>query len=131
MRVIVTGCRDWTDKQAVFKELSELYWADDLTVLGDLTVVHGACKTGADAFAAEWCKVPSTNHRKVVEDPFPADWNEFGPMAGPMRNQEMADKGADLCLAFWDGRTHKSGTHDMIVRAVTAGIPVRIIPSRK
>jgi hypothetical protein len=56
-----------------------------------------------------------------------AKWDELGKKAGPIRNQEMVDAGADLCLAFWDGNS--SGTLDCIKKAVKAGIPVRIVPA--
>jgi predicted Rossmann-fold nucleotide-binding protein len=45
-------------------------------------------------------------------------------MAGHYRNQEMADTGADLCIAFPGGR----GTADMVRRAAAAGIEIRRVP---
>lgn len=41
-----------------------------------------------------------------------------------IRNQEMADRGADLCLAF--PGPESVGTWDMIRKARAAGIPVHI-----
>src|SRR5690606_30354012 len=58
---------------------------------------------------------------------YPADWRRHGRAAGPIRNQEMADAGADLCIAFPGGR----GTADMVRRARAAGIPVRSVPERQ
>jgi len=59
-------------------------------------------------------------------EPHPADWERHGRAAGPIRNQEMADAGADLCIAFPYGIG--KGTYDMIERARKAGIPVEINP---
>lgn len=82
-------------------------------------IVHGACPTGLDATVAKWCA-----ENDVIQEPHPAKWSLYGKAAGPMRNQEMADAGADECLAWPGGR----GTADMVARAEVAGIRVRRIP---
>src|SRR5690606_11824331 len=81
------------------------------------TLVHGGAP-GADSEAAyvaayllEW---PVEAH--------PADWQRHGRAAGPIRNQQMVDSGADLVIAFPGGR----GTADLIRRA--PGIPVPVMP---
>lgn len=56
----------------------------------------------------------------------PADWNKYPKVAGFLRNKEMAKEGADLCIAFWDGKSN--GTKDMMEQAVRHGIPVWIEP---
>lgn len=126
MRIIVCGSREWADPERVYATLEH----KRLHAAGPIIVVHGACPTGADAAAAYYCHHDMTGYRAprntVTEEPHPADWKAHGKAAGPRRNQEMADAGADLCLAFWDGESR--GTLDMIQRAVRAGIPVRIVP---
>ncbi len=126
LRLIVCGSRDWTDREAVFDALDSAL--NDAHIRSGkprtLTVVHGACPTGADKFADEWCAL----HGVAVER-HSADWSGgFGGAAGPLRNRRMANRGADLCLAFWDGKTKRSGTLNMITEATLAGIPVRIFP---
>ena len=116
MRVLVTGCRIWTDNFAVWRALDTV--ADENQEECGVQVVVGDCKTGADKFARVW------GNRKPEK--YEADWNSYGMAAGPKRNTEMVASGADLCLAFWDGRSR--GTHDCIQKAVRAGIPVRIYP---
>lgn len=75
---------------------------------------HGAC-SGADELADNWAK-----KNKVECQRFPADWDNLGPRAGPIRNKAMAESGADLCLAFYGGK----GTRNMIDCAKAQGIPV-------
>ena len=118
-RVIVTGCRDWTDALAIDRALTEILNRDEPFV-----IAYGACPTGADELARIWGTALDLQGVVTVE-PHPADWIKYGKAAGPIRNAEMASLGADLCLAFWDGSSN--GTLDMITRAVKRGIPVRII----
>ena len=54
----------------------------------------------------------------------PADWSTHGRAAGPIRNQQMVDRGADICLAF--PTSSSIGTWDCVRRAKAAGIPVEI-----
>lgn len=89
MRVLVTGSRDWLDHLCVHDELSEL----DMASPTSITVVHGACPTGADAAADAWAIKWGDVER------YPADWRQ-GRKAGPLRNVAMVAAGADLCLAF-------------------------------
>ncbi len=115
MRVLVTGCRDWTDRRAVMCALDTM--EDDTR--HEIQVVVGDCRTGADKFARTWGGVlPPEVHK--------AYWDRHGLQAGPLRNTGMVESGADICLAFWDGKSR--GTHDCIEKAVRAGIPVRIYP---
>ena len=74
---------------------------------------------GADLLGKRW----AMEHRIPIHK-FPADWVRFGKSAGPKRNQQMADHATHL-VAFWDGRS--SGTKDMIDRATTAGLQIRIV----
>ena len=115
-RVLVTGCRDWVDNFTVWRALDTV--ADENQSEDGIQVVVGDCKTGADKFASVWGSRKPEKHY--------ANWDRFGMGAGPKRNTEMVNSGADLCLAFWDG--HSRGTHDCIQKAVCAGIPVRIYP---
>lgn len=86
-------------------------------------IVHGACPTGADAIADRL----SRDHGFTVE-PHPADWARHGKAAGPIRNQEMVEAGADICLSFiLNGSPGATGCTDMAERA---GIPVRRFEQR-
>lgn len=111
MIILVTGSRDWADPQTVH---------DALTAKNPTAVIHGACPTGADWFAHEWCLA----RPDVLEDPHPADWNQFGKRAGYLRNAEMVGLKPDLVLAF--RRNNSRGTNMTITLATKAGIPVEI-----
>lgn len=125
MRVIVCGSREWTDRSAIHRTLTGL---DDRQPV-PLLIVHGACPKGADAFAHEWALAAQRRAPGVTPEPERhPDWSRHGKGAGFLRNEEMAALGADLCLAFWDGKS--PGTLDMIKRAVAHGIPVRIVPAK-
>jgi len=123
MRVLVTGSRDWPDVEQVRLELdTELLNAVDS---GDdvLTVVHGNCPTGADYQAGMWAKERIAQGYPVEIEHHPADWDQFGKRAGFIRNAEMVDLGANVCLAFiYNGSNGASHTRDL---AKKAGIPTQ------
>ncbi len=108
-RVIVCGGRQYKDRATMFATLDGLH---ALTPIGQL--VQGGCR-GADGMAANWA-----NSRRVPIYLIEAEWEQYGRQAGPMRNQKIAELGADLCVAFPGGR----GTADMVRRATKFGIPV-------
>ena len=114
MRVLCCGSRDWTDYELIVRELSALQGVE--------VVLEGEAP-GADTLArraAEQLGVPVL--------PFPADWDRYGRAAGPLRNQQMLDKGhPDFVLAFSEDLNTSRGTADMVARARRAGIPVRLI----
>jgi hypothetical protein len=119
MRILVTGSRNWTDISSITEALNRQWY--EANAKGErMTVVHGAYVTGADRIARDWAltyRSPS-----VQEEPHQARWRTQGSAAGPIRNQEMVDAGADICLAFPLGESR--GTRDCMRRAVKAGIPV-------
>lgn len=116
MRVIVCGSRKWRDRDRISDRMFDLSLATENL---QCTVVHGNA-AGADRIAAQ--EAPKIG---LLVESHPANWEKFGKAAGPIRNQAMADMGADLCIAFWDGQS--TGTKHMIDTAKAAGIPVEII----
>lgn len=124
LRILVTGSRGWRDKDSLRKALHQAWGRLGPNVdAPSLTIVHGACPDGADELANQWAIDVHANIER-----HPADWNKSGKGAGHIRNAKMALLGADICLAFWDGKS--PGTHGMIVGAVKSGIPVWIVPQR-
>lgn len=102
MRVLITGSRDWQHPGTI--EGAFTYYVS--SVYGDgphITLVSGACPTGAD----KMCEEEAARRGWTIER-HPADWNRHGKKAGFMRNREMVDLGADICLAFC--RNKSAGT---------------------
>ena len=109
-RILITGGREWKDKQAIW---------DALILHGPGIVVHGACR-GADTLADEAAKSLG-----LPTEPHPANWYPLGRYdraAGNKRNAEMVALGADICLAFPDPTSR--GTWNCVNIAKRAGIEV-------
>lgn len=130
MRVLVTGSRDWPEPLDVWRRLHALA----IRAYGDydgghqLTVVHGDWPAGVDHFTHMWVKAQHKEIWKpviITEDPHPAKWEKYGRAAGPLRDQEMVDAGAGLCLAW--NLNNSRGTADCVRRARAAGIPVELV----
>ena len=113
-RVLVTGSRNYDDKSNLFDALADQYEPG-------MIVVHGGAR-GADTLACEWVKEMQSLGYQVTAEVHPADWYEYGKAAGFIRNQEMVDAGADVCLAFPLGESR--GTRHCMKAAKKAGIPV-------
>lgn len=115
MRVIVCGSRDWPDpfgaSIGIYERIAKLP--------ADAVIVHGGAR-GADAMAGS----AATQLGMRVETHY-ARWDDQGKAAGVIRNRKMAELGADLCIAFWDGSSR--GTKHMIKTAQEYGIPVEVI----
>ena len=116
-RILITGSRNWEDPWVIARAIES---AIGDTPQWDVTIVHGDCPTGADAIAKQMA-VDSG----VAEEAHPADWNTHGKRAGYVRNKEMVDLGADVCLAFPIGESR--GTRMTIKLAEDAGIPTQIL----
>jgi hypothetical protein len=116
-RVRVTGSRDWDAEEILRQAMIAAAFRGPAE--RDLTVVHGACPTGADAMADAWAEdygFPAERH--------PADWS-YGKSAGFIRNAEMVTLGADLCLVFRQKGAANRGTGHCAELAGKAGIPLR------
>ncbi|MGC4925613.1 SLOG family protein [Streptomyces sp. DT117] len=125
-RVIVTGSRDWQEIAVIRRALNEVLAVRPHNQ--PLVVVHGDCPTGADIMAKVWALTTFTpactdDYERITEEPHPAAWHLHGRKAGPIRNQNMVNKGADLCLAFI--RNGSRGATGCANLAEAAGIPTR------
>lgn len=72
--VIVCGGRTYHNRKRVFEVLDDVQPS---------LIRHGSC-TGADRLADEWAIKNNVQVRR-----YRADWNAYGPSAGPRRNREM------------------------------------------
>lgn len=118
-RLLITGSRTWEDRIVIQDALLQAYKEHrSVCQLNDLVLVSGACPTGADRLCED---VWFGNGFEIEQHP--ADWNRHGKAAGFIRNEEMVELGADLCLAFIkDG---SRGASHMARLAEQAGIPTR------
>lgn len=115
MRIIVCGGRRFGNTHFAYAVLDELHAATPVT-----GVIDGGA-TGADLIGNRWAF-----HRGVSRTTVPAEWQEYGRAAGPLRNKKMLDLKPDLVVAFPGGR----GTENMIALAEKAGVRVvRALPS--
>lgn len=133
-RILITGSRTWSDEQAIRDALATIISQHGPE---NVTVVHGACPTGADALAdriaTAWTGLTVEHH--------PANWRRYGNSAGHHRNAVMVNLGADQCLAFINPcaspkcrnpRPHGShGAATTADLAEAAGIPTRRYPQEQ
>ena len=91
MKVIVAGSRNIKCKDLIFKELDAMRDKIDEVVCGEAT--------GVDTIGKEWAI-----KNEIAVKSFPAEWDKYGRMAGPIRNMDMGDY-ADYLIAFWDGQS--------------------------
>lgn len=110
MRVIIAGSRDFED----FEQLAGAVRDSGFRI----TEVVSGCARGADLLGEVWAEEQGIPVKK-----FPAEWEKFGKMAGPIRNRRMAQYAQGL-IALWDGSSR--GTENMIQLAQEKGIPVHI-----
>lgn len=120
MKVLVFGSRAWVDEGMIYRVLSKLP--------KDTILVTGFAR-GADQIA-------DRIGRKLGFDvrAYPADWDQHGNAAGPIRNAEMLAKEHpdakgikfDKGFGFSTGRDNK-GTHDMAEKLWEARVRFEIL----
>lgn len=121
MSVIIAGCRDMDDYPTLEKVCNEILKGDMRkfeVVTGKQCTLKDGRKYGADRLGEIYARV---NSRPIIE--FPADWDEHGKAAGPIRNKQMADYATHL-IAF--PSKGSKGTRNMIKLAKEAGLVVNV-----
>ena len=104
MRILVTGDRFWNCHvlaAAILGRLIARYGRD-------LTIIHGD-STGVDESFATAAKGLGL---KVYA--YPATWDRYGDVAGPIRNSEMVRAGTELCIAMHRFLANGRGTKDCV-----------------
>lgn len=81
-----------------------------------ITEVVSGCAKGIDLRGEEWAEKNGVPIKR-----FPANWQEHGKAAGPLRNREMVAY-AEALIAIWDGVSR--GTEDCIAEARRRGLKV-------
>lgn len=115
MLFVVTGDRNWTDRQKVH----DVFLCVKILFGGEkIILVHGKCR-GLDRIAGE------VGRELGFEiDPHPANWGRYKGGAGPIRNGEMLDRDPLFVLAFHNDLPNSKGTLDCVTQAIERQVPV-------
>lgn len=99
---IVSGSRDWSDRESIYKALDESCCQ---------MVVQGGCPTGADFIAREYAR-----NKSLILVTFYANWKKYGNSAGPIRNERMLDayKDNDQAIVLCFQKNFSRGTQNAI-----------------
>lgn len=111
LKVLVCGSRDYEDYDEMEKTLRDH--------LNSGTIIINGKAPGADQLSS----LIAHNH-KVHYAEVPAQWNNFGRAAGPLRNAAMLGLEPDLAFAFYTNYHKSKGTANMVKQLKEAGIRV-------
>lgn len=121
VRILVSGSREWTDKQIVHETLRRVYYMKVSAEDTEHVLLHG-CARGIDEIAEQW----AIQEGCWEIERYPAEWTKYQLKAGPIRNQKMIDVGKpDAAVVFWDGKSR--GTLDTMRRCIQGGVPVTLV----
>ena len=115
MRVIVAGAADWTDAEAIARELAKLP--------PGTTVIHGDAP-GADTLAGAAAARLGLNVEPMAKNR--EDYARYKRGAWKGLNERMLASGAVLVLAFHADLARSRGTKHLVELAREAGIEVRL-----
>jgi hypothetical protein len=121
MRILIAGDRHWRCDELAEQIVNRL-----LARYGPgLMIVHGEAPGVDNAFAT------ACRELGIVAEPHLADWKGLGNIAGPERNREMVEAGADLCIALHRSIETSKGTKDCVRQALAAGISVWLVEDER
>lgn len=100
MKVAVVGSRKFKDRDLLFRTLDQLH---------GITMVISGGAVGADQIAEEYAHA-----RGLVTKVFFPDYKRYGRGA-PIKRNRLIIEGADIVIAFWDGKS--KGTRNSIQEA--------------
>ncbi|MGO9469965.1 MAG: SLOG family protein [Isosphaeraceae bacterium] len=121
MRILVTGDRFRTCPKLATSILRRLV----ARYSPGITIIHGGAPGVENSFAS------ACRELGISAEPHLADWKGLGNIAGPVRNKEMVDSGADLCIALHRSIARSKGTKNCILHALNAGIPTYLIEDER
>ena len=113
MRILVCGSRYWKNREFLYAVLDQIE-------LDDIEAIIEGEAPGADTMAREWAESRYIGDRVLR---FPADWNQFGRSAGPIRNKQMLMEGKPtLVIAFSEDLPNSRGTKNMLLQSHRAKV---------
>lgn len=120
LRVVVCGSRTWKDSGPIRHALEQLP--------DDTIVMHGGqvstdFRTGLH-FGADFIADVVAKELGLGRLVFRAEWERYGPKAGPLRNQKMLCEGQPHLVYAFRVPGISRGTDDCARRAERMGIPV-------
>jgi hypothetical protein len=124
-RVLICGDRHYKNFQAILETIQTLR---ELSY--GLAVIEGECPYGGADLIAKHATLMLTaaGEQGYSLLPFPANFKELGPKAGPIRNSQMLSEGRPhLVLAFHDQLDNSRGTRDMVLKALKKKVPVLLL----
>lgn len=119
-RVIIAGSRYFCNYKKLVAKCDAIL-ANKINDPNCEVVVVSGCAQGADKLGERYAW-----SRQLKVEKYPADWENLGKAAGPIRNEKMAQN-ADALIAFPLYGVHNRGTQDMIHRARQHNLLVRVI----
>ena len=130
IRIIATGSRYWRDEASI-KDGLDLAARSVGVVDGstDVTLVTGAqvSTESGEKFGADHLAERVARRYGWEIERHPADWDTYGLSAGPRRNRQMVEAGADVCAAFLALGMPCLGTKGCMKLCMEASIPVLVI----
>jgi hypothetical protein len=124
VRVLFTGSRRLDQEDRIARFVSVVVEGLAQRYGSGLVIVHGNAR-GLDRMVDGIARGMG-----ITVDPFQADWDGRGKIAGPERNQRMLDAGVDLVVAVkpaFNWKLDRGGTEDMVRRAHDAGVMVYVV----
>lgn len=116
IRILITGSRNFDDFNMMQYALEDVLDCFPDAFPEDFIVVHGNAR-GADKISGYIARQLGM-HVEVHN----AQWNTYGKRAGIIRNTQMVNSGADICLAFPIGAS--KGTRHCMSLVEQANIPL-------
>lgn len=123
MRVLICGSRTWRDRATIERVIAALPEG--------AVIIHGGQRSydretresyGADYLAGECAKA-----RGFTVEEYPADWHQYGPASGPIRNTKMLKEGKPDCVFAFRMPGKSNGTDDMCRKARAGGVQVQVV----
>lgn len=121
IKILICGDRNWSNKKIIEEEVLKALEELECTDRKDVIILHGGAR-GADSLAGEVAR--ELGIRIKV---FPAEWEKYGKVAGPLRNIEMLDEKPKLVLAFHNDLSNSKGTAHTVRYAKKRGTTVKVI----
>ena len=112
--ILICGDRNWTNASIMKKVMDKFVNEKDILVHGN---TRGADKMSGFIGKEIGCEV------KV----FPANWDEHGRSAGPIRNREMLRQNPDIVIGFHNNIEKSKGTKDMLNISKKKGVETYIV----